>query len=136
MDGNEAMAHEQTDAGEHDGELSAKAKHQPYRKDWMSDDQYECHQLLADIVGGFHHIQNKVKKYAFGIETSINSGWATYDFDQLTRLVVLAHDRAIRAEISSSGPRMFRLALWKRQRDGRMSERHPTMEKAIERIRQ
>ncbi|WP_017993889.1 hypothetical protein [Rhizobium leguminosarum] len=60
------------------------------------------------------------------------SGLATFDFDQLTRLVVGAHDNCIRLEVSPSGPRMLMLRMWPRQkRSGQMHERHPTIEEAI-----
>jgi len=59
----------------------------------MSDDQYECHKMLADIVFGFHHIPGEVKPWAHGIEINLYGGLATFDFSQLTRVVVLAHDR-------------------------------------------
>ena len=109
---------------------------EPYRKDWMTDDQYECHRMLADIVGGFHHIYNKVKPWADGIETSINGQWSTFDFNLLTRAVVLAHDRTIRFGVESSGRGLFRIVMHKRRtREGRMSERHPTIEDAIQTLR-
>jgi len=109
----------------------------PYRKDWMSDDQYACYSMLAEVVDGFHHIYNEVRPWGDGIQTSIYGGWSTYDFDQLTRLVVLAHDKIVRVEIGSSGPNMFRLILHKRHtREGRITEKHPTIEDAIERIRE
>jgi len=107
-----------------------------YRKDWMTDDQYSCHETLAQIVRGFHHIGNKVKPCGNGIETSIYGGWASFDFDQLTRAVVIAHDNMVRIEIGSSGPGLFRLMLHKRKgRDGDINERHPTIEDAIEKVR-
>ena len=109
---------------------------EPYRKDWMTDDQYECHQLLADVVGGFHHIPGKVKPRADGIEINIYGSWASL-IDQVTRIVVLGRDRMIRVEVSSSGRGMFRIVLHKRHsRDGRMFERHPTIEEAIANIRE
>ena len=111
-------------------------KKEPYRKNWMSDDQYICYEMLAEACLGFHHIYNKVKPWGSGIETSIYGSWATFDFGELTRLVVLAHDRMIRVEIGSSGPGMFRVILHKRHsRDGSMSQRHPTIEDAIKGVR-
>jgi hypothetical protein len=56
---------------------------------------------------------------------------ATYDFDLLTRLVVLCHDAALRLEIGSANPRSVRLTFHQRKRTGRISERHPTMEEAV-----
>jgi len=107
------------------------------RQDWMSDDQWECTEMLADLVGGFHHVTGKIKPCGEGIESSgYNFNLATYDFDGLTRLVLLAHDRCIRAEIRPSGPGMLKLALSKRTRrqGGHMWERHPDIENAIRNI--
>ena len=109
---------------------------EPYRQDWMSDDQYECSCMFADVVGGFHHIYGKIKPWGDGIQTNVLGSWATFDFNQLTHIVVLAHDRMIRVEIGSSGPRMFRVIMFKRHtREGRMSQKHPTIEDAIAVIR-
>lgn len=111
---------------------------QPYRKDWMSDDQYECYEFLADIFLGFHHIHGKLHEWGDGIKlnTSQTGSFATFDFDGLTRAVVMAHDRMIRFCIEPSGPGMLGLVCHKRhKREGRMSERHPTIEQAIEIIR-
>ena len=109
-----------------------------YRQDWMTDDQWECAELLADLQGGFHHVTGKIKRAGDGIETSsFNFRAATYDFDGLTRLVVLAHDRMIRAEIAPSGPGMLKLYLQKRhlREGGHMHERHPELEQAAAAIR-
>jgi hypothetical protein len=46
--------------------------------------------------------------------------------------VVAAHDECVRLEVSNGGPYQLRLSFWVRQREGRMSERHPTLEAAIE----
>ncbi|NOV15908.1 hypothetical protein E5S70_07385 [Ensifer adhaerens] len=60
------------------------------------------------------------------------SGLATYDFDYLTRLVIGAHDNAIRLEISPSGPGLLCLRMWPRcPGDGDVMSRHPSIEKAI-----
>lgn len=101
---------------------------------WMNDDQQECHEMLADLFRGYHHINGKVKPAGgTGIEhnTVVTNHFATYDFDFLTTAVLMAHDRAIRFEVTPSGPRMLRFFLHKRQRDGLMHERHPTIQDAI-----
>ena len=102
-----------------------------YHKDWMSEDQKECHQMLADLLGGFHHITGPVKEFGYGIQTNVFGELATFDFDGLTRLVLLAHERCIRASVMTSGPGMIKIALHKRKRDGGMSERHPTIQDVL-----
>lgn len=112
-----------------------------YRQDaanWASDDQWECCELLRDLFGGFHHMRlSLVKEHGYGIAYSVrHKSLATFDNSQLTRLVFLAHDRMVRVEIEGSGPGMFKLCLWKRhKREGSLSERHPTAEKALEQHR-
>ena len=104
-----------------------------HRHDWMSDDQWECVKMFADVVGGFHHVTGTFKPQGDGIKVSAYaSRWATFDFDGLTRLVLLAHDRMIRVAVAPSGPRMIGFEMWKRHtREGSMSERHPTIEQAL-----
>lgn len=103
-----------------------------YRLPWMTDAQWEYACMLADVVGGFHHIAAPIKPLAHGITASpFSSGFSTFDSDQLTRLVFLAHDRAIRVEIRSSNPYRIKLCMWKRQREGDGMSRHPSLEQAI-----
>jgi hypothetical protein len=53
---------------------------------------------------------------------------STYDFDGLTRLVVGAHDAAIRVQIEPCNPRYLRVSFHPRKRHGRGPESHPTLE--------
>ena len=111
-------------------------KIEPSREEWMSDDQWECACMLADIVGGFHHIYHKIKPCAEGIQTNIHTMWSTFDFNTLTTAVILGHDRMIRVEIGPSSPSLFRLRLHKRHsREGSILQRHPTIETAIDKTR-
>ena len=108
------------------------------RLDWMSDDQWECYQMLGDLFFGFHHVTGKLHKWGTGIRLNTRNvdSFATFDFDRLTRAVVMAHDRMIRLEICPSGPGMLGITLFKRHaREGRMHQRHPTIEEAISVIR-
>ena len=104
-----------------------------YRKPWMTDDQWACAKMFADVVGGFHHVCSGFKPFGDGITIHhMGGGFATVDFDRLTRLVILAHDQMVRVQLIPSGPGRIGFALWKRhKRDGAMSERCPTMETAI-----
>ena len=104
-----------------------------HRKDWMTDDQWYCTVMLADLFCGFHHMYGTVKPFGLGIELNSRHGhWATFDFDGLTRAVIMAHDRMVRFEIRPSGPGLLKLVLWRRHtREGPMNRRHPTMEQAL-----
>lgn len=108
--------------------------------DWMTPDQWECFEFLCWLYRGAHHVQtNRIKACGNGIEinTDYCSSFATWDFSDLTRAVVYAHDKCIRFCISSSGPGMLKLFLHKRHsRDGSFSERHPLLDDHIALIRE
>lgn len=99
---------------------------------------------VADLLGeawcGIYHLyesQRSVRRTdwsdSYCIELSVpTSGLATFDLDRLTRLVFLAHDRAIRIELCGSAPRLVKLQFHRRNgREGRLSERHPSVEQAL-----
>ena len=60
---------------------------------------------------------------------------ATWDFNYLTKLVVLCHDAALRMEIEACNFRYVRLVFSQRKRTGGFAERHPTLEEAAADIR-
>ena len=104
--------------------------------DWMTADQRECYEMLCAMVGGTHHVYHKIYPCGEGIEYNDYHSWATFDFNMLTKAVVLGHDRMIRVEICSSGPRMIKIRFHKRhEREGMMSQRMPTLEDHIDTIR-
>ena len=109
-----------------------------HREDWMSDDQFECYKFIADIMCGFNHMFGKVSPDGDGIEfiSSLETSFATYDYDQMTVAVVLAHDRCIRFSIEPYGRKSSRMVAHKRHsREGDISEKIPTLESHIEKIR-
>lgn len=69
------------------------------------------------------------------ITMKVRKPLATFDFDELTQLVVRCHDACIRLAIEPCNPKETRLRFSGRLREGGFSERHPTMEQAIERVR-
>lgn len=93
--------------------------------------------VLAVAYRGIHHVEGWEKRqpYGPGVSVLVDAGISTFDFDVLTRLVVAAHDECVRLEISGAGHYSLRLAFHSREREGRMSERHPTMEQAIDAAR-
>lgn len=105
---------------------------------WMTDEQFECFEMLCDLCKGAHHIGGTIKPFGKGIAVNLRYGFsaATFDFSGLTEAVILAHDRCIRFEIEPSGPGMLKLVFHKRDgREGAMHERHPTLEQAVEVLR-
>lgn len=94
----------------------------------------EATEFFAVLYDGAHHIPGGVKGLKeFGAGWSVNhiGDLSTFDFNVLTRLVFLAHDCCYRAEIMQGGPHAVKIAIWKRERDGSMSKRHPTIESAL-----
>jgi hypothetical protein len=108
-----------------------------YRKDWMTDDQWLLSLFLCRLFSGFHHVPSEVKSCGRGLMLNFRpNSMSTFDFDDLTKLVVMAHNWGVRAEIGGSGPAMIKLMLWKRHvRDGNISQRHPTIDQAVEKFK-
>jgi hypothetical protein len=95
----------------------------------------EAENFYAQLFFGLHHLPNEIKEFGYGFAVATNYGMATYDFNQLTRLVVLAHDMCIRCEIIPRGMNRMLIAIWKRKRDGGISKEHPELEAHIQSIR-
>ncbi len=100
----------------------------------ISPDATRIEQVLADAYRGIHHVKpGEIKKFADDHwEVSVYEDISTYDYDVLTRLVLAAHKYAVRVSIKSSGPRLLKLTLFARKRDAGMTERHPTIQQAID----
>lgn len=93
----------------------------------MTEDQKYCKEMLSEWVGGDHHLP-KVHEFGTGICINFYGDLSTYDWNRLTRLVLLAHRDAVRVEISWSGPRMVKIIAHRRSRDGdRIYNRHPSL---------
>ena len=99
---------------------------------WMTEDQRYCYEMLCDWLCGAHHVPT-VSPFGRGIKVCVPSGkLSTFDFDLLTTLVLLAHDRCVRVELGNGGPYRTGVILHRRHaREGCMSQRHPTIETAL-----
>ena len=84
------------------------------RQDWMSDKQWSCALLLSDVFGGFNNCAH-IKPFGHGIEMSTRQDLSTYDGSELTRLVLLAHKRSVRASVLPSGPGQIKIVLFQRK---------------------
>lgn len=94
----------------------------------------EATAFFAEFYGGEHHLpRGGVKDWGNGWCVHHDQGdLATYDFNKLTKLVIMAHDQCIRVSIQPHAFKTMRIAIWKRKREGTVSERHPTLEQAID----
>lgn len=100
----------------------------------------EVAEAMGEIWQGLYHLPpHSIEKTKWDdpyvICVNIRGSLATTDFNQLTRLVFIAHDRCLRLEICPSGPGLLRLMWHKRQRGGGVSKDHPTIEGALEKWR-
>ena len=100
----------------------------------------EAVKFFAELYFGEHHIPAKgccgehgVKEFGPGSWSVNHRGdMATYDYDFLTRMVFLAHDKCYRVSVQNGGPRQVKIVVFKRDyREGSMAERHPTIESAL-----
>jgi hypothetical protein len=99
----------------------------------MKMTEQQANDFFGKIFRGNYNIIGHVKPYGDGWQLNTLSGrFATFDFNSLTELVLLAHKECVRVEIKASGPGMIRICIWQRQRDGKFWEKHPTIEQAIQ----
>lgn len=92
--------------------------------------------LLDRLAPGIHNVSPRsLERAKWDDEHAIQITWygslATYDSNQLTRLVLLCHDLSIRAEIEPCGPNYLRLRFGRRIRNGSLYEGHPTLTRAL-----
>lgn len=100
-------------------------------------------ELVADILGqvflGLYHIERPALRVDWRdevfIKINLDGPLATHDFNQLTALVVLCHDHAVRLEIRAVAPGTMRLAFSRRRREGDMVTGHPTIETHVGNLR-
>lgn len=95
----------------------------------------EAVQFFAEWLGGEHHIKGEIRDYGLGWCLNVNGSIATFDDSYLTRLVFLAHERCMRVEVVPASSSYLKIAIWKRQRDGGISERHPDLNTAVDRFK-
>ncbi len=92
---------------------------------------------VADLLGywvtGIYHLDGIEKRDWSScdmIEITVRTELSTFDYRNLTTLVLLAHRMAIRVAIIPAG-RVLKIRFSERQRTGSVFDRHPTIEEAI-----
>jgi hypothetical protein len=103
----------------------------------MSDLGVAVATLLGQMFYGIYHLDHKALYRVdwtnpHYIEFSL--GWkslATADYDELSRLVFLAHHLAIRVQIEASTRKYLKLMFHQRGRGTSFSNDHPTLEQAV-----
>lgn len=98
----------------------------------------EAIDFFSEFYGGEHHIPGYEVKANGPFCWTVNhnrGGLSTFDFNHLTRLVVMAHDKCIRVDLIPIRNGIMQISISNRKREGSIWERHPTIEEAIEKIR-
>lgn len=102
----------------------------------VDDCLVRCAWLLVHAYRGSHHV-GRVKIFDHrSLQVTHYSEAATTDGDVLTRLVVLAHDAAVRVSVSASGPYNLSIMLHARERSDRNMTNHRTLEDAAAKMRE
>jgi hypothetical protein len=92
--------------------------------------------LLGELFGGIYHLDHKALRrvdWSMDLFIKFNLGHhelATTDFNELTRLVFLAHHMSIRVSIEASAHDHLMLLFHPRPRSG-FTRRHPTLSEAV-----
>lgn len=84
---------------------------------------------LEYVFKGLHHVsEHRIKRESATQITYTHYGdLSTWDSDELTRLVVVAHSLAVRVEVSACSTRYICLRLSERTREGDTCKGHPTL---------
>jgi hypothetical protein len=108
----------------------------------LSDIGRNTADLLGVVFDGIHHIRRPILAEVdwgnpYGIVLRLENEFATYDSNRLTRLVVLAHDMAIRVSIEPSTNFSFLLRFFPRERAATLPSGagHPSLDHAVAQIR-
>lgn len=105
----------------------------------------EAVDFFSSLYLGEHHIPARGYCGSHGVREFGPGSWyvnhhgdlATHDYDFLTRLVLLAHDKCIRASVENGGPRRVKIVIFKRSgRIGGIAYGHPTIEDALNKWRE
>ncbi len=89
--------------------------------------------FFAEFFRGTHRVP-KLTEYGTGWSINHRGDLATWDFNSLTRLVVMAHEEHIRVEITPVRYDMVRIAIHPRPEGWKMHE-HPPLDRHISKIK-
>lgn len=90
----------------------------------LTEDQRFCRSVLSEWVGGDHHL-DPIKEWGDGISMTHRGDLSTFDFDGLTRLVLLAHKHYVRITVRAASPREVAIIVHRRKPEGGFAQRHP-----------
>jgi hypothetical protein len=96
--------------------------------------------ILSRLFGGMHHLEaTQIKRIDWSdplfIRYAHPRSMSTTDSDDLTHLVLLAHEYGVRVSIEACNFRYMNILFHPRKnREGRLDERHPTIRDVIKRF--
>jgi hypothetical protein len=87
--------------------------------------------VVNHAFGGWHHVEKR-QPSGTGVRFNVFGTFATFDYAQLTRLVLAAHAVRVRVEVGQSGPRMLRVSLHVREHKPTcFAAHHPSLDDLI-----
>lgn len=100
----------------------------------MTDEEYErCERVLASVhkMHNWRHVATKagIVRHDWMVEVRMRGELATFDGDEMTRLVLAAHREYVRVSVSGLCRGHLQLYLHPRQPTGSGFERHPGLER-------
>jgi hypothetical protein len=103
--------------------------------DSLSDFQKRVVDILGIVGCGIYNAPINHDKIDWDWGGGVSVIWgremATWDFNQLTTLVLLAHAARIRVQIEGLSKGYLRVSFWQRQAEGEISRRHPSMAEVV-----
>lgn len=93
-------------------------------------------EFFSRLYRGENHLPSKLKHEYGSYSVRHYLDLATFDYDELTRLVFLAHEFCVRASVRASGPKHIRITISPRLRgfEPDIALVHPTLDEAVEKF--
>jgi len=103
----------------------------------MDDFKTRAERVIRQTFGGEHHVFS-LKWFDDSCTFLVNEQMSTYDYAEMTKLVVHCHDNCVRGEVRCGGPRRLKVILSNRDRMHKYPDScaHPTLGQHVEQIRQ
>lgn len=117
--------------------MKAKKTHPHDFRKTATPAQIRALDALCWVLKGEHHLPRSGVRACgpTGVEFTTFQDYATFDFDELTRIVYAGHKFCVRIELSGAAPGFLRVQAYARDVSGKdMFERHPTVQQLIEKL--
>lgn len=100
--------------------------------------EQQARAFFARLYRGAHHVPSGMRNDGGGVWSVNHYGeLSTFDYDDLTRLVFIAHELGVRAWVKPGGARGLRIFIQQRTRSSpEIAHGHPTIHSAIAKFEQ